>query len=326
VTQVIKGCWQLSGGHRGDGETDRTVGRAALEDFEAFYNAGITSWDCADHYGPAESLIGRYMREHPEQRDKVQVLTKMCVFTSMDMSTLNKDYVKRAVNTSRDRLGADSLDLLQFYWGDYGAPRYTDAVLYLGEEQAAGRVSHIGLTNFDVPRMQRIVDTGVKVVSNQLQYSLLDLRPENGMTQFCTANRISLLPYGVLAGGFLSDKYLGLPISQVRIDTSSKSKYARVIFEVGGWDWFQSLLQVLDSVARKHGTTISNVASRWVLDKPGVAGVILGARNAAHLQDHTALFSLRLDDEDRGRISEVLGRAKRPRGDCYAWERGLGPF
>lgn len=59
IAQVIKGCWQLSGGHKGDSATDRTGGAAALEDFQTFFNAGITTWDAADHYGPAEDLIGR---------------------------------------------------------------------------------------------------------------------------------------------------------------------------------------------------------------------------------------------------------------------------
>ena len=67
ITRVIKGCWQLSGGHRGDSATDRTSGKSAIEDFSAFYDAGITSWDCADHYGPAEALIGRYLSKiHPK--------------------------------------------------------------------------------------------------------------------------------------------------------------------------------------------------------------------------------------------------------------------
>ncbi|PNG99828.1 hypothetical protein TSOC_014382, partial [Tetrabaena socialis] len=78
----------------------------------------------------------------------------------------------------------------------------------------------------------------------------------------------------------------------------------------------------LDGVGRKHGASISNVAARWVLDRPGVAAVILGARNAEHVQDHQRLFSFRLDDEDLAAIDEVLAKSKRPRSDCYSWERG----
>ena len=55
---------------------------------------------------------------------------------------------------------------------------------------------------------------------------------------------------------------------RVRVDTYSLSKYSSVVREVGGWEWLQRLLQVLDAVARRHGTSIANVAQRWVLDRP----------------------------------------------------------
>ncbi|GAX74330.1 hypothetical protein CEUSTIGMA_g1779.t1 [Chlamydomonas eustigma] len=326
ISRVIKGCWQLSGGHRGDSDTDHTSGSVAINDFQDFYRAGITSWDCADHYGPAEELIGRYLKDHPSEAQNVQVLTKLCVFSGAEMSTLNKGYISRAVDLSRSRLGVPSIDVMQFYWGDYNQPKYTDAMLYLAETQAEGRVKHLGVTNFDVPRMQRIVDKGVSLSTNQLSYSLLDTRPENGCSDFCQANGINMICYGVLAGGFLSEKYLGVPLNQVKIDTSSKGKYGRVIVERGGWSWFQGLLKVLDQVAKKHQSSISNVASKWVLDKPGVAGIILGARNADHVKDHVALFELALDMEDRGKIHEILSTGNRPRGDSYSWERGVGPF
>lgn len=67
-------------------------------------------------------------------------------------------------------------------------------------------------------------------------------------------------------------------------------------------------------------------ACRWVMDRPGVAGVIIGARNARHVSDHVALASLKLDTDDLGSIDGVLARGRRPKGDCYAWERGIGPW
>ncbi|KAG2451292.1 hypothetical protein HYH02_003898 [Chlamydomonas schloesseri] len=323
ISRVVKGCWQLSGGHKGAKDTDRTSGQAAVEDFGRFAAAGITTFDAADHYGPAEVLIGRYLATNPDQRPpKTQVLTKYCVFGRLDMATINKDAVVQAVNQSRKRLGVDSVDLMQYYWGDYDVNRYVDGALYLSECASEGLIKHVGVTNFDVSRMEAMTKAGVRIASNQLQYSLLDRRPENGMLAFCAANDIKLLPYGVLAGGFLSDKYLGVPASKVTSDTYSKGKYARVIMEVGGWSWFQELLQALDVVARKHDVTISNVAARWVLDRPGVAAVILGARNANHVADHQRLFSFRLDSDDQAAIDEVLARGRRPRSDCYSWERG----
>jgi aryl-alcohol dehydrogenase-like predicted oxidoreductase len=75
-------------------------------------------------------------------------------------------------------------------------------------------------------------------------------------------------------------------------------------------------------VAEKHNTVISNVAARWVLDKPTVAGIIVGARNAVHVRDHRSLMSLHLDQADRDRIHMALQAGRRPVGDVYDWERG----
>jgi aryl-alcohol dehydrogenase-like predicted oxidoreductase len=79
---------------------------------------------------------------------------------------------------------------------------------------------------------------------------------------------------------------------------------------------------VLQGIAAKHSTSISNVASRWVLQRPAVPAVILGARNAAHVPDHVALFGFELDAGDEGALAEVLAAGRRARGDCYSYERG----
>lgn len=109
---------------------------------------------------------------------------------------------------------------------------------------------------------------------------------------------------------------------RLKFDTYSKSKYASVVSQNGGWEWFQSLLQVLKGVSTKHDCSIANVACRWVLDKPAVAGIIVGARNANHIADHVKVANLRLDAEDFGRIDEVLESGRQATGDCYDWERG----
>lgn len=80
--------------------------------------------------------------------------------------------------------------------------------------------------------------------------------------------------------------------------------------------------QVLQGIADKHSTSLSNVASRWVLQRPAVPAVILGARNALHVPDHRQLFSFSLDEADLAAIQEVLDAGQQPEGDCYTWERG----
>ena len=118
-----------------------------------------------------------------------------------------------------------------------------------------------------------MIDAGAEIASNQIQYSLLDRRPELQMVDYCRANGVALLPYGVVAGGLLSDKYLGVKGEDVDVNTSSKRKYASVLGYAGGYAWFQTLLAKLREVGDKHGgASVANVAARWVLDSEVVPG------------------------------------------------------
>lgn len=109
----------------------------------------------------------------------------------------------------------------------------------------------------------------------------------------------------------------------VVLDTYSKRKYASIISRSGGWEWFQELLRALREVGDRHGgQSVSNVAARWVLEKESVGGVILGARNASHVEDHRRLFAFSLAAQDKAQIQEVLDGGKKSKGDCYDYERG----
>ena len=111
--------------------------------------------------------------------------------------------------------------------------------------KAAGKVAGVAYTNFDTATLEKIRDAGAELSAHQIQYSLLDRRPEGRMAELCRATGMKLLPYGVVAGGFLSDAYLGVPAESVVLDTSSKRKYAAVVRQAGGWDWLQALLREL---------------------------------------------------------------------------------
>ena len=97
------------------------------------------------------------------------------------------------------------------------------------------------------------------------------------LSELCAETGVRLLAYGTLCGGFLADKWLGRP-EPTAIPDWSRSKYKRFIDAAGGWGPFQGILAAAGEVARKHGVSISNVATRWVLEQPAVAAVIVGAR------------------------------------------------
>ena len=323
-SKVIKGCWQLSGGHKGDLASDRTSKeKGAVEDFQTFVNAGIDTFDTGPvgcGYGDSELVIGEFLRKSDY---KCRVHTKLCC-VGREQGNLTEKWVKEnAYDIPSQRLGGrKKIDMIQMYWNDYGSSNYIDCALYLTDMKHKGLIGSVALTNFNTKTMEEMVNKGAEISSNQIQYSLLDRRPDLKMNEFCKASGVRLLPYGVLAGGFLSNKFLEADVNDIVLDTGSKRKYSSVIRNFGGWNNLQKLLKVLDGIGKKHKQSIANVATRWVLEKPSVLAVILGARNDFHVQDHQRLFQFTLDSDDLAKIEEALAKTNNAVNDCYDWERG----
>jgi aryl-alcohol dehydrogenase-like predicted oxidoreductase len=319
ISRIIKGGWQLAGGH---GPVDR---EAALEDMGRFVEAGITTFDCADIYTGVEALIGEFLRRLRASRGTaaiagIQVHTKY-VPDLAALPRLRPGDVEAAVERSLRRLGVERLDLVQLHWWDYAVPGWVEAALALAELRRKGKVREVGTTNFDVPRLRLLLDAGVPLAAHQVQYSIVDRRPENGMAALCRERGVALLCYGTLLGGFLSEVWLATPEPPAPLENRSLTKYRLILDAFGGWGAFQRLLAALSEVARRHAVGIGTVGLRWVLDRPGVAGVIVGARSARRLTETLAALSLRLDDADRERIDAATRGASGPAGDCYDLER-----
>ena len=319
VSCLLKGGWQLAGGH---GPVDAAV---ALADMDRFVDAGITTFDCADIYTGVEALIGEWLKRRDARGAGIPVQVHTKYVPDLDrLRTHSRADVVRGVDRSLERLGLDRLDLVQLHWWDYDVPGFVDAAAWLDELRRGGKIRHIGLTNFDQTRLDEIVAAAVPVVSHQVQYSVLDRRPANGMAAQCARNGIGLLCYGALAGGFLSDRYLGRADPAPPLENRSLVKYRLIIDEFGGWGRFQDMLAALGGVAARHGVGIGAVALRWVLDQPGVSGVIVGARHARHLDQARQACVLALDDEDRAAVARVQAASSGPKGDTYALERVKG--
>jgi aryl-alcohol dehydrogenase-like predicted oxidoreductase len=319
ISSLVKGGWQLAGGH---GTIDPA---AAMADMDRFVDAGITTFDCADIYTGVESLIGDWRRRRGAGGDvgTVQVHTKYVPDLDRLASHTRED-VRRGVERSLTRLRVERIDLVQLHWWDYDVPGFVEAAGWLGELQREGKIRHVGLTNFDQPRVAEIVAAGVPVVAHQVQYSVLDRRPQAGMDTLCAASGIGLLCYGALAGGFLSSRWLGAHDPEPPLENRSLVKYRLIIEEFGGWPHFQRMLATLDAIARRHEVSLGAVALRWVLDQAQVAGVIVGARHARHLAETLQACALRLTPDDRDAIARVQAAAFAPRGDVYDLERVKG--
>jgi aryl-alcohol dehydrogenase-like predicted oxidoreductase len=319
ISRIIRGGWQLAGGH---GPVDK---QAAVADLVVCCEAGIFTFDCADIYTGVEELIGEFRRRYADLHGAdalaaVRVHTKL-VPDLAALPTLRRAYVRGIVEQSLRRLRAEVLDLVQFHWWDYDIPGWLDAFGWLDELRREGKVHHVGGTNFDTAHMLEAVAAGIPLVSLQVQYSRIDARPSVRMAPAAREHGVHLLAYGSVAGGFLSDRWLGRPEPRSPFENRGLTKYKLIIDDFGGWDLFQRLLRVLHGIADAHGVDIATVASSAVLDLPAVAAVIVGARNRTHLDANLRIGALALTDADRAAIAGVLARASAPAGDVYAVER-----
>jgi aryl-alcohol dehydrogenase-like predicted oxidoreductase len=310
ICRLLNGMWQVSGAH------GAIEPHSALRSMTDYHRAGYTTWDLADHYGPAEDFIGLFRQSLNTQTPSAgdfQALTKWVPRPA----PMPRQVVEQAVNISRRRMAAQTLDMIQFHWWDYHDDAYLDALEHLAALRDQGWMRHVALTNFDTAHVQIITERGIGVVSNQVQFSIIDRRPEVRMIEYCGANGIALLPYGTVCGGLISERYLGAPEPTYNtLNTASLRKYKNMIDTWGGWALFQRLLTTLKHIAVKHDTSIATIAIRYILDKPTVAGVIIGARLGVsdHRDDNARVFGIALDDDDRDRIHEITAQAR----DLYA--------
>ena len=313
ICRAATGLWQVAGGH-GTIEFDK-----AVKAMRSIYDRGFTTFDMADHYGPAEDIAGEFSEQ--VKRDgfpngKPQIMTKWVP----EPGNMNESVVREAIERALNRLKTDSVDLIQFHWWDYLDPGYLTALEGLARLKEEGLIREVGLTNFNTAHARILIEMGFPVVSNQVHFSLLDDRPAREMSDFCGDQGIKLLCYGTVAGGFLSEKWLGK--DEPSFDDISGSwslmKYLRFIKASGGWNCFQDLLAVLSDVAEKHNVSISNVATRWVLEHEAVAAILIGTRLglSEHLNDNLKVFGFELDAEDHAAIAGVREAFIRLPGDC----------
>lgn len=311
ISRVLTGLWQVADMER-DG---RTLDHAeAARAMAPYADAGFTTFDMADHYGAAEVIAGMFRRDVGPSAP-VQCLTKWVP----EPGPVTLADARAAVDRACARLQTERIDLMQFHAWTFADPAWLDALWHLETLRDEGRIGAIGLTNVDTAHLRIAVASGIRIVSNQVSGSLLDTRFTQKLAPYAAAHGVGLLCYGTLLGGFLSERWLDAPEPEWEtLPTWSQLKYGRFIRAAGGWSVFQGLLHAAHAVAQKHAVSLATVASRWVLDQLGVAGVIVGARlgQSAHLADTARVFACTLDDDDRQRIAVAQAACTPIPGDC----------
>ncbi|HET9067782.1 MAG TPA: aldo/keto reductase [Amaricoccus sp.] len=306
IPRVLHGLWQVADIEKDGTTIDPERGADALE---AYLGEGFDGFDMADHYGSAEIIAGRLLA-----RGKGGIaLTKWCPAPG----PMTPEVVRTGVRERLDRLGVGRLDLLQLHWWSFEHPAWLDALHELNRLREEGLIGAVGVTNFDTAHLAVALADGIPLASNQVSFSLVDRRAAGAMSDFCTHTGVRLLAYGTLCGGFLSERWLGAA-DPGELPDWSRAKYRRFIDAAGGWEAFQGILAAAAEVARRHGASLSNVATRWVLDHPAVGAVIVGARltESEHRADTRRLFSFALDAEDRERLAAAFAATTPIPGDC----------
>lgn len=310
IARLVTGLWQVADMER-DGRTlDLDAAAAAMR---PYVERGATTFDMADHYSSAEDITGRYVAAHGA--DGAQFLTKWVPRPG----ALTKADVRDGVTRALGRMRLERIPLMQFHAWRYADPSWLDALWWLEELRAEGLVGAIGVTNFDTAHLRVATASGIRLASNQVSCSLLDRRALGAMSAYCVQHGIGILAYGTVAGGLLTERWVGAADPVGRDDaTWSMMKYRRFIEQAGGWDALQSLLAVVQAVARKHDASMANVATRWILDHPAIAAVIVGARlgERMHLDDNARTFAITLDNADREALARVTDTLPMIPGDC----------
>jgi aryl-alcohol dehydrogenase-like predicted oxidoreductase/enamine deaminase RidA (YjgF/YER057c/UK114 family) len=311
ISRAITGLWQIADMEK-DGKTLDPVKTATF--MVPYAQAGLTTFDMADHYGSAEIIAGTFKKNH-EVGANSTLLTKWVP----KPGPVTKEDVRQAVEERLRRLQVESVDHLQFHAWNFSHPSWLDALFFLQELKEEGLIRSLGVTNFDTAHLRIATSSGIQISTNQISYSLVDRRGGGQMADYCAAKGIAILAYGTLCGGFLSDRWLGKPepLGEA-LSNWSLMKYKRFIDVAGGWKPFQDLLTTLHEVAKELGTSIATIASRYQLDQKAVGAVIVGARlgENAHFAETAKLFDIAISEQQRHRIEMALANLAPIPGDC----------
>ncbi len=311
ISPIITGLWQIADMERDGKALDPHV---ASKHMRPYLDNDFSTFDMADHYGSSEIIAGTFKKEL-QVESSVQLFTKWVP----KPGKISREDVRTAVQKALDRMQVASIDLLQFHAWYYPDASWLDGLFYLKELKDEGLIKHIGVTNFDAAHLRIALASGIPIISNQVCHSLIDTRASQNMADVCKQYNVKLLAFGTLAGGFLTDKWLGKPEPTFdELRTWSQMKYKRFIDAAGGWAPYQNLLQTVKAIADKHQASIANISSRYILENPAVAAVIIGARlgENEHISDNKRTLEIVLEPIDLEAIKKAQNLLKTIPGGC----------
>jgi aryl-alcohol dehydrogenase-like predicted oxidoreductase len=318
-------------------ETDEAESHRQLD---RFVEAGGTLVDTADVYsrGTSEKIVGRWLADRPaDMRERVVLATKgrFAMGDGPNEVGLSRRHLATALDDSLRRLGVERVDLYQVHAYDPLTP-LEETLRFLDDAVRAGKIHYTGLSNYAGWQLQRAVGVAehrglVSPVTLQPQYNLLAREIEWEIVPAAEANGLGLLPWSPLGGGWLTGKYQRdeRPTGATRLGENPE----RGVEAYDGRSRTERTWRVVDevrSVADEVGVSMAQVALAWLVDRPTVTSVILGARTVEQLEDNLGAAGLHLSEEHTRRLDEASDPAPADypygRHGSPGWQRRLDGF
>lgn len=273
---------------------------------------GITHLDLANNYGPppgsAEALLGRWLRdEMAAHRDELVISTKAGYVMGPGPcgDGGSRKHLLDSLDASLRRLGLGHVDIFYHHRPDPQTP-LDETVGALDFAVRSGRARYVGLSNYPAELAReaatRLRALGTPCLLHQPRYNLLARAPEQGLLQVLVDEGIGCIPFSPLAQGLLSARYL-----DGRIPADSRAARAQFLRPATITPALLTTLRALDALAGQHGLPLAGLALRWLLQRPAVCSVLIGASQTGQIDAAVAAAAAApLTDEVLQRIDAVL--------------------
>jgi aryl-alcohol dehydrogenase-like predicted oxidoreductase len=299
VSVIGLGTWAIGGYFWGP--TDEKEAIAAIQ---KAIDGGINLIDTAPIYGDghSEELVSKAIKG---RRHQVVIATKCGARLKggKPINDLTPKSIRKELEVSLKLLGTDVIDLYQCHFPDPNTP-IEETMAEMSQMKAEGKIRCIGVSNFDVALLQKAKRVA-PVVSNQVQYSMLNREIEKELVPFCQEQDIGILAYGPMGGGILTGKYKKIP----KFEPGDARSFFYNYYQEPQWSQVQKLLKALESIAERHGKPVSQVAINWARQQPGITSALVGARNPKQAEANAAAGSWQLSADEMATIKEALGQA-----------------
>lgn len=294
---------------------DETTEEESHRQIDRFVEAGGTLVDTADVYsrGTSEEIIGRWFAKRPrEMREHVVLATKgrFAMGEGPNEVGLSRRHLTSALDSSLRRLGVECIDLYQVHAFDPLTP-LEETLQFLDDAVTSGKIHYAGLSNFTGWQLQRAVDVAehrglVRPVTLQPQYNLLAREIEWEILPAAEANGLGLLPWSPLGGGWLTGKYHRdeRPTGATRLG-ENPDRGVEAYDRRSSLDRTWRVIDATQSVAEELGLSMAQVALAWLVDRPTVTSVIIGARTLEQLEDNLGAAGLHLSEEHTRRLDSA---------------------